>query len=90
MINNSPVTYQDNFKDLSVTDLHEISSSDFNKFNVTDLEHLFEAICFKLEQLEDKKNDYIDNDKDTDSIEDDIYELESLQYDVQTEIEFRS
>lgn len=85
------VTQQDKLKnsflDLSVTELREISSTDFEEYSVTDLHHLFEAICFKLEDLENQKEDFIQKDLDTDYIEDNIYELDSLQYDVQSQIE---
>lgn len=82
------VTEQDRFKYLSVTDLREISCVDLYEYIVTDLEQLFEVICFTLEDLENQKLDFISKDLCTDFIEDDIYEIEVLQYDVQSQIEY--
>lgn len=75
------------FHKVDVTVLLEISSVDFDEYSVTDLCNLFDAICHKLEDLELQKEDFISKDLDTDYIEDNIYELESLQHDVQSQIE---
>lgn len=77
----------DYIKNLTVTDLEELSYIDYEDYSIKDLEILFEHISLTIDDLEIKEDILSTDNIDTSDIEDNIYNLECLQYDVQNTIE---
>jgi hypothetical protein len=57
------------------------------KNKLVNLNKRFETVTLQLEKLEIKRDELILLDKDTSSLEDKIYNLEDIQYQIQCKIE---